>query len=235
MVVDTMNMDEIVQELQRERINYSDITRWYDTACKARRTLVKMQNKRSDTPIYFPPKYYTTSNRNKLLVAGHCFGYKQYCKSGLTFHIAMFFRYNEELWAACWGADEDQLTVTAFYQPHLFQRYKERFLHNTSCLTQKAMEYFFSRNGISSISAQNNPKYPNGIFTVVEDGVLLGESYGTKLLYKTYISDTMLKGEQVSFAMPQKDNVLNTVNNQTPLHLRYNGGIEIKPSSYGYR
>lgn len=230
MVVDTMTWDEIAQELQRERMNYSDIITWYDTSCKARRKLVKMPNKRSTTPIYFPPKYYTTPNRNTLLVTGHCYGFKQYSKSGLIYSVSMFFRYQGELWAGCWGIDEtDNRTTTAFFSPHLFQRYKMRFLKDSSSTTQKAMEHFFSRNGTICISAQNNPDYHNGVVAVCQDGMLLGELSGTSIRYRTFVSDPMLKGNQIDLAIPQKDLVVNSFENQTPLCLCRNGDTVIRP------
>ena len=80
--------------------------------------------------------------------------------------------------------------------PHFFQRYGERHLKD-STPTDELVEIFLKKTSDIIYSKFPSSKYPNRILSVHEDGILLGNEYGTTVVFSTFVAKETLNKWQI--------------------------------------
>lgn len=120
--------------------------------------------------------------------------YADFKRGGLSFVIYGTFFYRGGMFAVYpMGTPWRECFI---FGPHFFQRYNERFLGVPDGSIAGGMEAFFRHNSMFYSTPQ--PGVPGGVFITADDGTMLGEQAGAVSIVKTFISDTMNKGEQIN-------------------------------------
>lgn len=188
LVMDKMTNLEIFNELVNDAPHVTGIVE--HAFMKYRREILK----RTKFPVVFKAMDYVSPKKNHWFVIFRAFSRKDAdapvinyactADSKDGFYAFMVSQFNEE-------------TAILLFPPHLFKRYRERFLNGS--MTLKGVElikYFFSRNPtFQSDETMDDKKIIN---TSCEDGVLLGEEKEKNFIVQgTYLTYEMLRGRQI--------------------------------------
>lgn len=187
MIVESMTVKDIQIELSKDFDNCKDKV---EIECrKIRRTIVKSKK----FPIQFEPVEYISPRQNKYLIFLEASS-KKNAESPLMTVVALYNRH-DGLYAGAISKLYGSIKVS-IYTPHFFQRYKERILCE-NVTTRAAMKLFFRNNNniVGDISENNDFR------ASCKEGFVFGETISYTIdIFKTIISNNMLKGSQVDLS-----------------------------------
>lgn len=191
MIVATMNEQEIIREVLGDMVN---AFRWEDRNHNRFRRLVL---KSTRFPVYSHYSY-TSPKKNKWLILLQAQNKKEFGDNSRTTYVATYNSPHGIYAIMVSFINENPHLI--FYPPHFFRRYRERMdldLHGDELLVE-----FFRYN--SGYVFEHYLKDSGGGEKILEiagstnDGVALGiQSVNGNLLFKTFVTYDMLKGEQI--------------------------------------
>ena len=202
MVVETMTYKEIWSEINKDykgiiqyKLQDADkILRKKVIASSSTQKIIRI------SPIRFKSK---STNLNHCLIP-YCLGKTDYKKNGMLFVLYSYIYRKYGIYA--FSLNGEKYETLNVYTPHLFSRYRERFLDDSSLKMEEVMEEFFINNVVSPIEEINNEKYPDSFFSTVKDGVLLGVKQPDNILeFKTFLSSELLRNQQIDLHNSQNE------------------------------
>lgn len=188
LIVDNMTNREIFNELVNDAPNVTGKVE--HVIMKYRREILK----RTQFPVVFKAIDYFSPKKNHWFIIFRAFSRKDADAPVITyactanskdgFYAFMVSQYNYE-------------TAILLFPPHLFHRYRERFLGGDMTLKgTDLIKYFFSRN--PTFQSDESVEDKRVINTSCEDGVCLGsEKEKNFIVQGTYLTYEMLRGRQI--------------------------------------
>ncbi len=188
LVVDNMTNLEMFAELVEDAPNVT--VRLEHVLMKYRREILK----RTRFPLVFKAEDYISPKKNHWFFIFRANSRKDADAPEINYacvadskdgrYAFMVSRYNDE-------------TAILMFAPHLFHRYRERFLEGDTTLKGiDLIKYFFTRN--KTFSSDESVEDKRVINTSCEDGVCLGEEMDKNfIVQKTFLSYEMLRGRQI--------------------------------------
>lgn len=205
MIVETMSNNEIVRQMEMDRLEIIQMTKVKMEFIKFRRQIAKTNAK--DFPIYASPFIVKTLRRNKWIVILRARTKKE--KDYLTvehatliclasFRDGLFAFVSSHLWKNNRISDSGVI----IFQPHFFARYRERY-DLTETGTDLIARYFVNNNNLYRDYQypynDNVPIAGRKVYGTSEQGVALGELITeTAILFRTYVSYDMLFDDQIT-------------------------------------
>lgn len=188
MIVESMTVNEIQIELSRDFDNCMDKV---EIECrKIRRTIIKSKK----FPIHFEPVEYISPQRNRYLIFLEA-NSKKNAKYPIITTVALYNR-PEGLYAASTSRLNGSIIKVNIYPPHFFQRYKERILCENAT-TKEAIKFFFRNNNKIAGNISEN----NDFRASCNEGFVFGTTISYTIdIFKTIISNNMLKGTQIDLS-----------------------------------
>lgn len=195
MIVDTMTYTEKREAYRRDfNINVLPVLKHYFGREKQ---YVKIaRSLPNDKKYRFKPVEYISKEGNRYIIFFSVNGKNGYKKAGILFTIILIYRTNDGKIAVM---DESSDGLTSFWSQHFFERYRERGLKDMNLSLEDTIIQFFSKIGFVSTSSVNSEKYKNNIYSLLNDGIMLGEliiNEEMMVSYRTFISNEMLQGDQ---------------------------------------
>jgi len=208
MITDSMTYQEIAEAMRKDW--YKEIASVYESCFGMRQKYGRHVLKRlqPDEFFCFESKEKITKNKNKYVFLFYTHGRREYKKSGIIRNFWLEYLRSDGIHAVKMNPfNNHEIT---FYTPHLFDRYRERFLEVNYDVDdwnkRDVMEDYFIHNEVFKGVAQDNEKYPGSIFITTSEGVVLGVNIGEGIWeYRTYISFEMLKSGQIEQSQDDKD------------------------------
>jgi len=188
MITETMTDIEIYQEVMAE---YSDIVSYMDKIIpRYRRPIIKS----SKFPLYFEPVEYLSRRGNKYLIFFHAKTKKDY-GGRIIFAVICIYNTSEGLNVMLYN--EPSVRKIMIYSPHLFSRYRTRFLKDESLSTLDVIKRFFRMNATTVFDFTKGDEFAGTCNEGVVFGKLINE--GKVIIYKTYVSFDMLFDNQRTY------------------------------------
>lgn len=186
---------EIYQEVRSEYTNVNSYA--CNISAKYRRTIIKS----TKFPLYFKPIEYTTPKGNKCLIL-----FEARCKkdaNNILYTMVCVFNKNGGLNAMMY-TKPPQRNIT-IYSPHLFSRYRTRFLKDDSLSSIDVIKRFFQINP----TAMGGQTKGDEIACTCNEGVLFGKHIddGKIIVFKTFVAFDMLFQNQNDY----KENLLESL------------------------
>lgn len=189
MILSTMTNAEIANEINKDRKSLDAFIVRTLTESKYRKIALK-----HTPPIAFKPIFWTSRRHNKYCIIPHTNGKNDYKRLGLCYSVYCYhIGKHNHLDAVMISKDGNYL----FFKSHLFDRYAERFLADSSLQKLEVMVNFFSKNSIFVHQRFDCPKYPNNWLGSSKEGVILGEYENGFMVCKTFLTEDMLKGLEI--------------------------------------
>ena len=198
-----MSRDEIIKELKSD---YEIVLRKIGYVFDKENKIV-LRNKKY--PIIKTYRYKSPVKKNTWV-----FGFQWYGKNN---YMVMVFNYhytNKGLMIANFTVDSNKDFSTlndgiVFYSSHFFERYNERGNIGLESTIERAEKWFLD-NMVISFSYGNEKEEDSSVCDITgtdsSGGMLLGTSLRDKIIiWNTYISNDMLKGDQVKISKSQKE------------------------------
>lgn len=188
MIVESMTVNEIQVELSKDYDNCMDKV---EIECrKIRRAIVKSKK----FPIQFEPIEFISQKQNRYLIFLKANSRKN-AEYPIITTVALYNR-PEGLYAASTSRIHGSIINVNIFPPHFFQRYKERILEE-NITTIEALKLFFRNN--NRIAGEKTEK--NEFMASCKEGFVFGTTISYSLdIYKTIISNKMLKGTQIDLS-----------------------------------
>lgn len=183
-----MTVNDIQVELSRDYDNCLDKV---EIECrKIRRTIIKSKK----FPIQFEPVEFISPKQNRYLIFLEASS-KKNTECPLITVVALYNRH-DGLYAAAISKLHGSIIKVNIYSPHFFQRYKERILCE-NVTTRQAMKLFFrNNNNIAGDISENNDFRAS-----CNEGFIFGTTITYTIdIFKTIISNNMLKGTQIDLS-----------------------------------
>lgn len=188
MIVESMTVNDIQVELSRDYDNCMDKVA---IECrKIRRTIIKSKK----FPIQFEPVEFISPKQNRYLIFLEA-NSKKNAENPIITTVALYNR-PEGLYAASTSSIHASIIKVNIFPPHFFQRYKERIL-GENITTKEAIKLFFRSNNniVGDISEENE------FMASCSEGFVFGSKISYTIdIYKTIISNKMLKGTQIDLS-----------------------------------
>lgn len=197
MITDRMTDTEIHQEVKSE---YPNLVSYMNKITpKYRRPIIK-SNK---FPMYFEPVEYLSPKGNKYIIFFEARRKKDH-DGKMLFTIICVYNKDKGLNAMMFG-DPSQRNIM-IYSPHLFSRYRTRFLKDDSLSSMDVIKRFFKINP----TLQGGETKENEIACTCNEGVLFGKFLddGKITVLKTFISFDMLSETQKEYKEDLLENLL---------------------------
>jgi hypothetical protein len=217
MITDNMSYSEIANEFKSDWSNYlSDRIPEIMETPKYRKFVLK--NVKDEQECYFKPVDIKVNGNNYILQISTV-GRSEFKKKGLRFRIYMYYTRKEGTYVIMRLSFSEIVKggdTYCIYPPHLFERYRERVLGQTYLSEMETIFKFFENdNGTFNSFTKNLEKYPNSLFSVTTNGVMLGEKLNDNIIIaKTYVSFDMLKGNQIEDKQKLLDSVQEYIKNE---------------------
>ena len=217
MVTPYMKNEDIVAEFRRDwKSNLFDRIVGIMNDAKYRKYILK--NVKDNQRVYFKP-IELKENGNKYILHINTKGRSDFKKNGLLFLIYMCYTRKEGTYVIMRLSFSEIVKggdTYCIYPPHLFERYRERVLGQTYLSEMETIFKFFGNdNGTFNSFTKNLEKYPNSLFSVTTNGVMLGEKLNDNIIIaKTYVSFDMLKGNQIEDKQKLLDSVQEYIKNE---------------------
>jgi len=157
---------------------------------KYRRLIIKS----SRFPLYFKPVEYTSKRGNDYLIFFQANTKKDY-DGRILFAVICVHNTKEGLNVMMFVKPPQRNIV--IYSPHLFSRYRTRFLKEDSLSSLDVIKRFFKINATTVVNHVGNDE----IVGTCNEGVLLGKFIdgGKVVIYKTFVSFDMLFENQSEY------------------------------------
>lgn len=199
MIVFTMEESEIMKEIKTDFPHVYKYSEHYDSIF--RRKVVKAKK----YPIFMNVAY-ISPKKNKWLIFYEARSKKEFGKySRLAF---VTYIESERGIYAIMTAFTNSNPHLVIYQPHFFKRYSERFGIDMSGISLITHYFTSNHSYVYSYSTHiiSKDSYQEEVFGSSKDGVALGiRTTGGNVLFKTFITYSMTKGEQIEvFAKNEK-------------------------------
>ena len=201
MIVDSMTLEEIAQELQNDFETANRIA-WYRYD-KYKSLVLKSKS----FPLFRHYECKTPQRKNRFFVQYSAFKRSDW-KNPIKKTYCIFAR-PEGLFCALVGLKEDMIYL---YPPHFFSRYRERIIKRDDISNEDLIHLFLDRTwgfyaefaeyvNIDELKdwEQLKTEGPIDFVGTCPDGVLFGEIHGNVCLIKTIIPECMLHPDQVEF------------------------------------
>lgn len=192
MIVHTMTESELTKEVMNDMFN---AFRWEDVnSNKFRRVVIKATR----FPVYSNYKY-TSPRKNKWLILLEARSKKEFGDFCRTTYVTMYDSpHGMYAVMVSWVEKKPQLII---YPPHFFARFRDRFSINAT--GQDLMLEFFKYNSsyVYEIVDKHidNEHITREVYGSCTDGVCLGFwTSENNIMFKTFVTYDMLKGEQIS-------------------------------------
>lgn len=182
MIISNMNN----QEVRKEALNdYESIIAWFLRNKNGfRRQIIKT----SKFPTYSKLEYQSRNKNDYGIVLE-----AKSKKDADNYLYAIYGTFNQGgLSAFLFTGIKPDLDIVIL-SPHLFSRYRERFLHNNEISNLDLIKYFFQFNSTFAPSPSNTE---NEYYAACTHGFLLGKMDNGVVVFKTYISFDMLTQDQ---------------------------------------
>lgn len=203
MITNAMNYQEIAATFKRDFEN--ELANLYQTCFGLRAKYGKYvcQNVGPEQYKFLGKKEYISKNKNKYVFLFCTRGKKQYKQMGIERNYWLEYMRSDGIHAVRFNHETGR--DFTFYTPHFFDRYRERFLEPQFDIEDwtkpDVIEDYFKNNVVFNARPMNDPRYPNSLFVVSEDGIALGEDIGKGIWeFRTFITFEMLKGNQVNIS-----------------------------------
>lgn len=192
MILLSMSEDEVMKQFTEDFEEIIQITKQNYKKFK------KETMRRCVFPIHFKPIDHISNNNNKWKILTNSYERTKNPKSTMFCVIESSFG-THILKAAFVNNNMSQLNIFK-YTPHFFSRYSER--KNLGLHGMELVIYYFIRNTDYRIEmhepTEKNSEYIKEIFGTTSDGVTLGVvNKHMNIIFRTFITPEMLKGEQV--------------------------------------
>lgn len=201
MIVDSMNLEEVAQELLADLPNAQHIA---DFRYQKYKSLVL---KSRQFPVIRHYECKTAKRKNRFFVSFTALKRSHWSKP--FFHYYSIYVRPEGLYCAVVGLKEDYVYI---YPPHFFARYRERIIKRDDISPEDLIHLFMSRfwssfsyvvkpEDLEDVSQWNQLSEDGEIDFVgtCPDGVVFGQRTKNVVLNKTIISESMLYPNQVDF------------------------------------
>ena len=183
-----MTVNDIQVELSRDYDNCLDKV---EIECrKIRRTIIKSKK----FPIHFEPVEFIFPKQNRYLIFLEA-NSKKNAENPIITVVALYNRH-DGLYAAAISKLYGSIIKVNIYPPHFFQRYKERILCE-NVTTKEAIKLFFRNNSniVGELTTENEFRGS------CKDGFVFGTTINCTIdIFKTIISNNMLKGTQIDLS-----------------------------------
>jgi hypothetical protein len=190
MIVDSMTKEEIRQEYIADLPSIKRKTFYLHEALKCRRAIIQAKH----FPLHFKPTEHISPRKNNYFISFVSTSKKD-IKLGPIESDFLYYHRPEGIYAAT--IDYDCLCIT-IYSPHFFDRYRERYLKDTSIPKLEVIKEYFKYN--STIRRTRDRRLSdNGICGTGMHGAVLGIEESHEIhLFKTFVSFDMLKQDQTN-------------------------------------
>lgn len=185
MIIDTMTDVEIYQEVRSE---YDNIISYMDKITpKYRRPIIKS----TKFPMYFTPVEYKSPKGNKYILFFEARTKKDY-DGRLLFTIICVYNKNGGLNVMMF--DKPSQRNIMIYSPHLFSRYRTRFLKEETLSSLDVIKRFFKINPTAMVNLTEGDEFAG----TCNEGALFGKfiDEGKITIFKTFVSFDMLFNSQ---------------------------------------
>lgn len=172
-----------------------------------------------DSPHNFNPIYWTSPGKNRYVIIPQTNGKKSLKKYGMCYTIFCYY-FDEKNYLNAVMVNRRKFYY--IYRSHLFDRYAERFLEDTTMNKIEVMVEFISNNTqITGTPFETASNHTNSIFGRVVDGAVLGTLNDGILVFNTFITIDMLKGTEIEYNNALQINIDKAVeaNNTIPLEI----------------
>lgn len=188
MIVESMTVNDIQVELSKDFDNCMDKV---EIECrKIRRTIIKSKK----FPIHFEPVEYISPQRNRYLIFLEA-NSKKNAEYPIITTVALYNKH-DGLYAAAISKLHGSIIKVNIYPPHFFQRYKERILCE-NVTTMEAIKLFFRNNSNIAGDMTNENEFRGSC----KEGFVFGTTISYTIdIFKTIISNNMLKGTQIDLS-----------------------------------
>ena len=204
MVLDNLSVEELFRMVAHDMLVFERRNTFITIPDSYRRRIIKTKPK---NPVWYSQIIKGVSGLEYLILCGTP-SYSDFKKNGVSYSIVGLYKSNG-LMSAIMPYNNG---FFGYYPHHFFERYKERKLGDLNIPTRDAIVQYFSNTTLNMPAKQDNPSYPNGVFSANEEGVCLGtieEIDGKKhLIMKTFITVEMLRGGQVSLNADLQEKIL---------------------------
>lgn len=192
MILPKMSFIEIVNELNKDA---KQLDAYIDNVINDNK--YQRIGLKHSKPYVFKPIFWTSKRNNKYFIILNTNGKKYMKKYGLLFCVWCYYTDAKN--------QKNGVMIIAdgtysFFRGHLFDRYAERLLNAPSMATIDVMVKFASDTSF----IVNRPfttayKYKDSIFATVNNGAILGTFNNGYFVYKTFITEEMMKGSEVFY------------------------------------
>ena len=188
LIVDNMTNREMYNEILEDAPNVT--VKLEHTLAKYRREIIK----KTRFPVIFKAMDYISPKKNHWIIIIRAFSKKDADVPVINYACVANAKGGFYAFMVSWY--NNAWTIIMF-PPHLFQRYRDRFLEGDKTLTGiDLIKYFFSRN--RRLESDENVTDKRIINTSCEDGVCFGEEKEKNfIVLKTFVTYEMLKGKQI--------------------------------------
>lgn len=201
MIVDTMSLEEIAQELLNDFDTAHRIAMYrYD---KYKSLVLKTKK----FPLFRHYECTTPKRKNRFFVQFSAFKRSEW-KNPIVKYYCIFPR-PEGLFCAMLGLENERMPI---YPPHFFSRYRERIIKRDDLSNEDLIHLFVDRTWTFSANYaeyedvgeakdwdQLAAEGPIDIVGTCPDGAYFGERHGNVVLIKTIIPECMLHPDQVDY------------------------------------
>jgi len=185
MIVPAMSVTEIYKELARD-YDYC-VSRIQRDMNQYRRAIIKS----SKFPMCFKPIDYVAPSRNHFIILVEAKSKRDASDPFITF-VGYYLR-PEGIYAAMAFPTSGGEKRIFLYPPHFFERYKERYLKE-EVTTLDSIKTYFKINSANILEFTEGDKFRGSC----NQGFVFGEKLLTNVfIIKTFVSNEMLKGEQI--------------------------------------
>ena len=198
MIVDSMTYEEVVGAYIKE---YREVQKKCcsiiaQNLSEYKRTIFSRSR---SGPIFFRPVEIKSSSGNDYYMQAFAYDKASFKKTGMRYYSFLSY-YNKKGMTVVTDTSLNRVTKEyyAIFISHFFERYRERFVKDSSIGIKDSVFSYFKANQGGAFTPVPSDKYKDSYYCAVNDGVALGSKINdTILLVKTFITYDMLRGEQV--------------------------------------
>lgn len=202
MLTDTMTYEEVVKELAKDEKLLS-----HKLADAGKKITKRMRTAQNRNAVYYPPIEFKSSRGFNWVIQFVNYGLDFPSKKRLNYHTYAWYNQNKRMYFVdvCPEASEGDIRFTRYtvYTSHFVERYKERFLKDSTIKKTDAFHHFILNNNIEigTKLETTNVKYPDAYWEMCDDGLCLCQSINNSIiLARTFITWGMAHLDQQQFA-----------------------------------
>lgn len=195
MITDTMSYADIAKELEED---YKNVVR-YQIHLPVKKYMKEVLN-RPNGKLLFKTMEWTSPRHNKMLLTPLSRNKKETRENGPFINVCCVFLYKGELNMAVYSHTVLPWIHVQFFTHHFFQRYNERYLHDSSLQMMDIVKHFIRSQFVESFfKIVEHPKLGMESFTIFPNGCSFSEiaDYDPYILHHTFVSFDILHTEQL--------------------------------------